>query len=68
MVLHPHQGYKSIDMNLPETDNSSHKVHEQSWQLEMRALNGGVKRRGGSNRTASDTRVDPSVSFDKTRS
>ena len=40
MVLHPHQGYKSIDMNLPETDNSSHKVHEQSWQLEMRGSNG----------------------------
>ena len=55
-------------MSLPETDNSSHKVHEQSWQLEMRALKGGVKRRGGSNYTASDKRVDPSVSPDKTRS
>ena len=41
MVLHPHHGCKSIDMSLPETDNSSHKVHEQSWQLEMRALKGG---------------------------
>ena len=41
MVLHPHHGYKSIDMSLPETDNSSHKVHEQSWQLEMKALNVG---------------------------
>ena len=37
MVLHPHQGYTSGDMNLPETENSTHKVHEQSWQLEMRA-------------------------------
>ena len=68
MVLHPQHGCKSIDMSLPETDNSSHKVHEQSWQLEMRALKGGVKRRGGSNHTASDKRVDPSVSPDKTRS
>ena len=56
-------------MNLPETDNSSHKVHEQSWQLEMRALKGGgVKRRGGSSHTASDKRVGPSASPDKTRS
>ena len=40
MVPHPHQGYKSGDMNLPETENSTHKVHEQSWQLEMRATKG----------------------------
>ena len=40
MLLHPHQGYKSGDMNLPETENSTHKVHEQSWQLEMRATEG----------------------------
>ena len=37
MVLHPHQGYTSGDMNLPKTENSTRKVHEQSWQLEMRA-------------------------------
>ena len=52
-------------MSLPETDNSSHKVHEQSWQLEMIASKGG-KRRGGSNHTANDKRVDPSVPPDKT--
>ena len=66
VVLHPHQGYTSGDVNLPEMENSTRKVHEQSWQPEMRAKR--VERRGDSSRTANDKRVDPSVSLDKTRS
>ena len=64
MVLHPHQGYTSGDENSPKTGTSTRKVHEQRWQLVMRAK---VKRRGDSSRTAGDKRVDPSVSLGKIR-
>ena len=43
MVLHPHQGYASGEMNLPETGNSTRLVHEQSWQVEMMAKGSNVE-------------------------